>query len=585
MIRIDRLFCTVLPADRERVQQVQAIFTENFPEEAAYAAKIPDQIDHPFKYGYQAVLLVSITPLGRVTGFSLLFLLPEINAALLDFIAVTAGRRGSGIGTALYEATREFAKGSGCRGIYFEAAPADPALEPDPARQAQNARRLAFYARYGARPIVGTDYETPIGASAPPHLLFDALGNPEPLRRAEARAAVRLILTRKYARLLPAGYIERVVESFVDDPVRFQPPAGRTASRPRAVRAGRLRRPFVLVSSDRHAVHHVHDHGYVERPARVNALRDALVATGLFDAQAPHRHSESCIRSLHAGHFVRYLKLVCLRLQPDRPVYPYVFPIRRPDKRPRDLATRAGYYCIDTFTPLDRHAYEAACAAVDVALTAGDALVRGAHVVYALCRPPGHHAGVNVFGGFCYFNNAAIVAQRLCGQGRVAVLDIDFHHGNGTQDIFYERDDVLTVSIHGHPNYAYPYFSGFADERGAGKGTGFNLNLPLPETADAAAYLAAFDRAVRAVRRFDPVCLVVSLGFDTMRGDPTGAFGLRAGDMEEIGRRLAALGLPLCFVQEGGYNLRNLRAGAPALFRGVAGELDRGSNGRKENRS
>ena len=301
----------------------------------------------------------------------------------------------------------------------------------------------------------------------------------------------------------------------------------------------------------------------------MGALRDALAPLGLFESVPSRRHGEEYVRAVHAGDFVDYLKNVCLRLESKRPVYPYVFPIRRPEKRPRDLAVRAGYYCIDTFTPLDRHAYQAARSAVDVALTAAEELLRGRHVAYALCRPPGHHAQHRVFGGFCYFNNAAIAAQHLSAKGRVAVLDIDYHHGNGTQDIFYQRADVLTVSIHGHPNFAYPYFSGFADETGEGEGEGYNLNLPLGEHTDSDGYLVALARALKAIARYHPSCLVVSLGFDTLKGDPTGSFTLRTRTMTEIGRRIAELGLPLLFVQEGGYNLRNLRSGSVRLFEGV----------------
>lgn len=237
------------------------------------------------------------------------------------------------------------------------------------------------------------------------------------------------------------------------------------------------------------------------------------------------------------------------------------------------MAVRAGYYCIDTFTPLDRNAYVAARSAVDVAMTAAEDVLAGRRVAYALCRPPGHHAGRRTFGGFCYFNNAATAANHLSAFGKVAVLDLDFHHGNGTQDIFYRRADVLTVSIHGHPNIAYPYFSGFADEVGEDAGRGFNRNFPLPEDASEAAYAEAFDKALKLVARFSPAFLVVSLGFDVMRGDPTGAFFLSPGYMETVGRRLVEMGLPMLLVQEGGYNLRNLRRGGAALFRGMGKAL------------
>ncbi|MEJ2081388.1 MAG: hypothetical protein P8Y94_04255, partial [Acidobacteriota bacterium] len=191
---------------------------------------------------------------------------------------------------------------------------------------------------------------------------------------------------------------------------------------------------------------------------------EALLPTELFSVESARNHGETAIRGVHEGSFVTYLKAVCKTLEHQRPVYPYVFPIRRPERKPRELAIRAGYYCIDTFTPLDRNAYEAARASVNVSLTAMERLLRdGSGLAYALCRPPGHHAERRVFGGFCYFNNAAIAANELSRIGPVAVIDLDFHHGNGTQDIFYRRADVLTLSIHGHPNYAYPYFSGFSD--------------------------------------------------------------------------------------------------------------------------
>jgi acetoin utilization deacetylase AcuC-like enzyme len=176
---------------------------------------------------------------------------------------------------------------------------------------------------------------------------------------------------------------------------------------------------------------------------------------------------------------------------------------------------------------------------------------------------------VRSFGGFCYLGTSAIAAHYLSQAGRVAILDIDYHHGNSQQSIFWQRDDVLTISIHGHPSFAYPYFTGFEDERGADAGAGFNLNLPLPEQVDGAAYRRALQRALEEIRRFAPEYLVVALGLDTARGDPTGSWSLSAEDFARNGQLIGALGLPTLVVQEGGYRTRTIGINARHFFRGL----------------
>ncbi len=578
MIHIRQVHGTALSADRHRVEQVQAIFRPSFPYAAGEADRIPGLLDQPFRHGYRSILLVSENGRGKVTGFSLFLHFPEIDSSFLDYLAVRPGTKGGGLGSALYEATREYLSGLGSRGLYIETLPDDPDLIEDPAYLKINRRRLRFYERYGLRPIAGTAYDAPTPGLRAGYLLFDGLGRKEPLGRDEAQAAVRLIIRRKHGRSVTDEYIERVVDSFADDPVRFRPPRYvKTEVPPRPVESGRLEKPFARVSSESHSVHLVHQRGYVERPARVGAILEGIETTGLFAAVSPRHYGEGAIREVHDRDFVNYLKAVCRNITGPQPVYPYVFPVRRPEKRPKELAVRAGYYCVDTFTPLDRNAYRAARAAVDVALTAMDEILAGRRVAYAICRPPGHHAGVRTFGGFCYFNNAAIAAQQLSKWGKVAVLDLDYHHGNGTQDIFYHRPDVLTLSIHGHPALAYPHFSGFADERGEGEGKGYNRNYPLPAGADDRTYLEAFGRAVRRIKRFRPSFLVISLGLDTLRGDPTASFLLTAGTLETIGRRLGDSGVPILVVQEGGYSLRNLRRGSGAFFSGIARTLSGGA--------
>ena len=576
MIRIRCIHSAALPRDRHAVEQAQVIFRRNFAEVASYADRIPEMLEHPFRWGYRAVMLVSETLAGHVTGFALVLHFPEVNSSLLDYLAVERETRSGGLGGALYESAREYCQQIGSRGMYLEVLSDEPSLNRDPTQLQINRARMRFYERYGVRPIVGTDYEEPLGESKdpPPSLLFDSLGKGRSLRRSEARAAVRLILKRQYGHIAGPDYIERVVESFVDDPVQFRPPryATRTeTSRP--VAPGRLERLFTVVCSTHHEIHHVQDRGYVERPARVPALLEAVRGTGLFGESPLKSFGEKPIVAVHDRDFVTYLRTVCEKLQPERPVYPYVFPIRRPQRRPRELAVRAGYYCIDTFTPLDRNAYVAARASVDVALTGAEEVLGGRPVAYALCSPPGHHAGRRTFGGFCYFSNAAIAAHRLAAEGKVGLLDIDYHHGNGTQEIFYARDDVLTLSIHGHPNEAYPYFSGFGDEIGEGPGSGLNRNYPLPDACGAGPFLHAVERAVARIERFAPTFLVVSLGFDTLRGDPTGSFDLRPSALGRVGERLAALDRATLVVQEGGYTLRNLRRGATAFFGGMAKTL------------
>lgn len=574
MIRIVRINRTLLPIEKERIAQVQEIFRQNFSAVSEYADKIPDLLENPIQYGYTTGLLVSEASLGRVTGFSLVLYFPKIRSGLLDFMAVRRDIHGGGTGSVLYEATREYLKQMGCLGLYLEALPDDPKIVSEASLLKENQRRLRFYEGYGARPIVGTEYETPLGPSPAPYLLFDGLDRNVSLGRSQCRAAMRTILTKKYSHLVSPDYIERVVESVIDDPVRIRELKYLKAETVTANHhAERLEKPFAMVSCDVHQVHHVHERGYVERPARVGFIRQGLEATRLFEASPLKHFGQEHITAVHDADFVNYLKAVCLKLHGKRPVYPYVFPIRRPQRRPKDLAVRAGYYCIDTFTPLDRNAYDAAKAAVDVALTAAEAVVRGRRLAYALCRPPGHHAERRVFGGFCYFNNAAIAAQYLSKHGKVAILDIDFHHGNGAQDIFYGRPDVMTLSIHGHPNFAYPYFSGFADETGEGDGIGFNHNYPLAENAGTPEYLAALEKALTQVQKFSPMFLVLCVGFDIMKGDPTGSFGLNGAAMKEIGRAVGAMNLPTLAVQEGGYSLRNLRVGSAAMFNGFAEAL------------
>jgi acetoin utilization deacetylase AcuC-like enzyme len=381
---------------------------------------------------------------------------------------------------------------------------------------------------------------------------------------------VRAILERKYGRRCPAGYIDMIVDSIDDDPIQLRAPRYLKKDFEEAVRARRPRqRHVVLVVNDTHHIHHVNERGYVEAPVRIPRIMAELDKTEVFERVMPQHFSSRHIKAVHDPGFVDFLHRACEKVPAGKSVYPYVFPLRNQARPPKELPLRAGYYCIDTFTPLNENAYRAALGAVDCALTCARAVIEGKRYAYALVRPPGHHAERRAFGGFCYFNSAAVAANYLSRFGKVAVLDVDYHHGNGTQDIFYERDDVLTVSIHGHPRYTYPYFSGYEDEKGHGKGQGYNLNIPLPENIDGERHRAALEIAAARIRRFAPQFLVLSLGLDSARGDPTGSWTLGAKDFRSMGERIAALGLPTLVVQEGGYLTRTLGVNARHFFLGL----------------
>jgi acetoin utilization deacetylase AcuC-like enzyme len=237
---------------------------------------------------------------------------------------------------------------------------------------------------------------------------------------------------------------------------------------------------------------------------------------------------------------------------------------------PTGIAGKLGYYAMAGETSINAGTWEAALAAADVAVTAASHLHKGARSAFALCRPPGHHAARDLYGGYCFLNNAAIAAEFLRDRGaaRVAILDVDFHHGNGTQDIFYDRPDVLYVSLHGDPAHAFPYFSGYADETGVGGGTGYTMNLPLPPGSGFSAWSEALASGLERIRRFVPDALVVSLGVDTFEQDPISFFRLKSEDFSTYGRLIGACKWPTLFVFEGGYAVADVGLNAVNVLTG-----------------
>ncbi len=318
--------------------------------------------------------------------------------------------------------------------------------------------------------------------------------------------------------------------------------------------------------------------------ARAEAIRAALAEDAAFRLEPPVEHGTDPILAVHDPGLVRYLETAWdewRRAEPGAPhalvadtfLHPGLGAAGMPLREPSAPGGRIGYWCFDTATAVVEGTWPATRAAVDVALTAADAVLAGDPVAYGLCRPPGHHAGRAAFGGYCFLNNAAIAVEHLvgAGAGRVGVLDVDFHHGNGTQAIFWERPDVPYASLHGDPDRVYPYLTGRADETGGGAGAGATFNQPLPAGTDDATYLAALDRALDWLGGRHDGIVVVSLGIDTYGLDPICDFALTTPAYAEAGRRVAAAGARLVVLQEGGYHLPDLGENVRRWLRGAAG--------------
>ncbi len=301
-----------------------------------------------------------------------------------------------------------------------------------------------------------------------------------------------------------------------------------------------------------------------ECPERWDYITTALADRGFSPAEAPVALDMSTVGKVHGADYLRFLEQAWSLWDSEGyagEAIPTVVPARRMQQRePEHIEGKLGYFCMAVETAITAGTWQAATASAACAQTAASLMAGGESSVFALCRPPGHHAGIDLYGGYCFLNNAAIAAQewRDRGADRVAVLDVDFHHGNGTQDIFYGRGDVLFLSLHGDPLHAFPHFLGHADETGAGEGEGCNVNYPLPPGCHYDEWRGALDNALKRVADYKADALVVSLGVDTYEQDPISFFKLASDDFTHYGSLLASAGLPTLFVMEGGYAVEQI---------------------------
>lgn len=305
-----------------------------------------------------------------------------------------------------------------------------------------------------------------------------------------------------------------------------------------------------------------------EVPVRIENIKKAILKAGYSIDGSSKKVPLSLVKKVHDPSYVDFLSSA------GDFNYPSVFPYNRyfvEKNKLKNKLAQLGQYSFDMYTPVFKDTFTNALSSANLAYEIANDLRSGKiKAGYAMCRPPGHHAEYSKMGGYCYFNNSAIAAQYLSEKAKVAVLDVDFHHGNGTQAIFYKRWDVLTVSIHADPDWKFPFFSGFANEKGEGEGEGKNLNIPLPKGTTDSRYQVALETALRKIKGFKPDYLVVALGLDTHKDDPIGGFSLTTDYYTKMAGTINSLGLPTAIIQEGGYNTALLGANVVAFLRGFS---------------
>ena len=333
--------------------------------------------------------------------------------------------------------------------------------------------------------------------------------------------------------------------------------------------------------SDSHVLHHpkaeLHRGQMIdphEGPHRMDLLLLGMARAGFKDFLSAPVFDETSLQGVHTSDYIEFIKTAWERWDAAGyagDVLPMSYPHQtRRDRPPEDIDGAAGYFASSSDTVITKTSWDAVQAVAACSVAAANAVSDGANSSFALIRPPGHHAGADYMSGYCILNNCAIAAQALRKNGaqRVAILDVDFHHGNGTQDIFYERDDVLFTSIHGHPDHHFPYFWGHKDETGAGAGLGFTVNYPLPAGTAYEPWSAALRDAAKRISRFKADVLVVSLGVDTFVNDPISSFKLKTTDYPLYGAIIAQLGLPTVFIMEGGYGVPEIGDNVASVLTG-----------------
>ncbi len=311
-----------------------------------------------------------------------------------------------------------------------------------------------------------------------------------------------------------------------------------------------------------------------ESPDRVKIILNEVYNRKLGPVFQPTKQDLEIIYKVHDKHYVKFLENAWKEWVKEGfkgEAIPTVWPSRSMNSKiiPDNIEGKLGYYCLANETSISEGTIEGAYESVKVVLTAADMLQKEKSI-FALCRPPGHHASKDQYGGYCFFNNTAIATEKLIEKGakKIFILDIDFHHGNGTQEIFYKRSDVFFASLHGDPIQAFPHFLGHAEEKGIQEGEGFNINYPMPPNTSYAQWKISLEKVINEIERFNPDFLLISLGVDTFENDPISFFKLKSNDFFDVGKTISSLNLPTLFIMEGGYAIEEIGINTVNILKG-----------------